>query len=230
MFGLTAIANNILAAVLTVIYVFSLVAVMEVFVTKLGLMRDLSRKITHIGAGMIIMFLPLFDESHWTKYLNVAIFVIWIILLVQKGLFADEKDDAVKTMTRTGDRRELLRGPLYFVIVATLCGTLFYKTFEGVVAMAILGWGDGMAPIIGTRYGKLKFTLLSQKSIEGSLAMFVAGFVSSLLLVKLIVPLDYDVTRIALIAAAATIAEAASPRELDNFLIPITVIAICQVI
>lgn len=228
MFGLPPLYNNLLAALLTIVYVFSLVALMEVFVTKFGLARDLSRKITHIGAGMIIAFLPLFDDSHWSKYLNVSIFVIWIALLVQKGFFADIDDEAVKTMTRTGDRRELLKGPLYFVIVATICGTLFYKTFEGVVAMSVLGWGDGMAPIIGSRYGKIKYQILSPKSVEGSLTMFASAFVASLLLVQFIVPQEYNFNRILILSAIATVAEGVSPKELDNFIIPLAVIGGAQ--
>ncbi|MGQ9805648.1 MAG: diacylglycerol/polyprenol kinase family protein [Chlorobiales bacterium] len=228
MFGLSSLYNNLLAALLTIVYVFSLVALMEVCVTRFGLARDLSRKITHIGAGMIIAFLPLFDDAHWSKYLNVTIFVIWIVLLVQKGFFADVNDEAVKTMTRTGDRRELLKGPLYFVIVATICGTLFYKTFEGVLAMAILGWGDGMAPVIGSRYGKIKYQILSPKSVEGSLTMFVSAFVASLLLVQFIVPQDYNFNRILILSAIATVAEGISPKELDNFIIPLAVIGGAQ--
>jgi phytol kinase len=228
MFGLSPLYNNLLAALLTIVYVFSLVALMEVCVTRFGLARDLSRKITHIGAGMIIAFLPLFDDTHWSKYLNVSIFVIWIFLLVQKGLFADVDDEAVKTMTRTGDRRELLKGPLYFVIVATICGTLFYKTFEGVLAMAVLGWGDGMAPIIGSRYGKIKYKILSQKSLEGSLTMFASAFIASLLLIQFIIPKEYNFNRILILSAIATVAEGISPKELDNFTIPIAVIGGAQ--
>jgi len=228
MFGLSPLYNNLLAALLTIVYVFSLVALMEVCVTRFGLARDLSRKITHIGAGMIIAFLPLFDDTHWSKYLNVSIFVIWIFLLVQKGLFADVNDEAVKTMTRTGDRRELLKGPLYFVIVATICGTLFYKTFEGVLAMAILGWGDGMAPVIGSRYGKIKYKILSQKSLEGSLTMFASAFIASLLLIQFIIPQEYNFNRILILSAIATVAEGISPKELDNFTIPIAVIGGAQ--
>jgi dolichol kinase len=228
MFGLSPLYNNLLAALFTIIYVFGLVALMEVFVTRFGLARDLSRKITHIGAGMIIAFLPLFDDSHWSKYLNVSIFVIWIVLLIQKGLFADVNDEAVKTMTRTGDRRELLKGPLYFVIVATICGTLFYKTFEGVLAMSILGWGDGMAPVVGSRYGKIKYRILSPKSVEGSLTMFVSAFVASLLLIQFIVPQEYNFNRILILSAIATVAEGISPKELDNFIIPLAVIGGAQ--
>lgn len=216
--------QNLIVTALTFIYVFGLVAVMNFCVTSFNLPQDISRKLTHIGAGSLIVFLPLYNDLHWSKYLNVTIFVVWIILLIQKGLFASDDDEAVKTMTRNGNKSELLKGPLYFVIVATICGTLFYKTFPGIIAIATLGWGDGIAPIIGSRYGKLKYEVLSSKSVEGSLSMFVAAFTASTFFVWLIIPTELDIVRILLLSAIATVVEACSPKEIDNLLIPTAVI------
>lgn len=219
--------QNLIVTALTFIYVFGLLAILNFCVTKFKLPQDISRKITHIGAGSLIGFLPLYNDLHWSKYLNVTIFVVWIILLIQKGLFASDDDEAVKTMTRNGDKSELLKGPLYFVIVATICGTLFYKTFPGIMAIATLGWGDGIAPIIGSRYGKLKYEVLSSKSVEGSLSMFVAAFAASTFFVWLIIPNELNPLRILLLSAIATLVEACSPKEIDNLLIPSVVILSC---
>jgi phytol kinase len=225
-FSLSPAVWNCILTVLTFVYVFSLVAILDFLVTKKGLPPDISRKITHIGAGSLVLFWGLYADGHWTQYLNVSVYVVWIVLLSLKGLTADENDDAVKTMTRTGDRRELLRGPLYFVIVGTICGTLYYKAFPGIVAMAMLTWGDGMAPIIGSRFGKMKYRILSNKSVEGSLAMLVMSFLAALAFVQLLNPATFNVQKIAILAVAATLAEAVSPPDLDNFAIPIVVIGV----
>lgn len=230
LFGLSPAVSNIAVTVLTFVYVFGLVAVMDFCVSRFKLPQDISRKITHIGAGTLIAFWALYTDADWTMYLNVFIFAVWIVLLTLKGLTADENDDAVKTMTRTGDRRELLRGPLYFVIVAAVCGTLYYKTFEGIMAMAALGWGDGVAPMIGSRYGRLKYTVLSPKSVEGSLSVFVASVAAGCFFVWLILPQSFALGRIVALSAVATVAEGLSPRDLDNFLIPIAVIGAAQFI
>ncbi|KAB8318165.1 phosphatidate cytidylyltransferase [Tolypothrix campylonemoides VB511288] len=216
--------GNLIATALTFVYVFGLVALLNLCVKNFGLPQELSRKITHIGAGSLIGFLPLYSDLHWSKYLNVTIFVVWIVLLVQKGLFAKPDDEAVNIMTRTGDRRELLKGPLYFVIVATICGTLLYKSFPGIVAMASLGWGDGVAPIIGSYYGRLKYKVLSNKSVEGSFSMFVFAFTASVFFVWLIIPSQLNIIRILLLAFIATVVEGCSPKEVDNILIPTAVI------
>ncbi|MGC8775524.1 MAG: diacylglycerol/polyprenol kinase family protein, partial [Chlorobaculum sp.] len=161
---------------------------------------------------------------------NITVFAVWTVLLIQKGLFAADDDQAVKTMTRTGDKRELLKGTLYFVVVAMICGTLYYKLFAGVLAMAVLGWGDGLAPIVGTRMGKMTYKVLSEKSVEGSLAFLVGSLLASLFFVWLIVPAAYDPAKITMIVVAATIIEGVSPKEVDNILIPVAVIALAAVL
>ena len=216
--------QNIIVTALTFIYVFGLVAVMNFCVSRLNLPQDISRKLTHIGAGSLIAFLPLYNDLHWSKYLNVTIFIVWVILLIQKGLFADDEDEAVKTMTRNGDKSELLKGPLYFVIVATICGTVFYKSFPGIMAIATLGWGDGIAPIVGSRYGKLKYEVLSNKTVEGSLSMLITAFAASTFFVWLIIHSELNILRILLLTTIATVVEACSPKEIDNILIPTAVI------
>ena len=225
-FDLPVVWHNVLVMLLTFAYVFSVPPLMDWLVTNHGLPRDISRKITHICAGSVIIFLPLFREGDWSHYLNITVFAVWTVLLIQKGLFAADDDQAVKTMTRTGDKRELLKGTLYFVIVAMICGSLYYKQFAGVLAMAVLGWGDGLAPIVGTRMGRMKYKVLSEKSVEGSLAFFAGSLLASLFFVSLIVPEAYDPVKITMIVVAATIIEGISPKEVDNILIPVAVIGL----
>lgn len=225
LFSLPVVWHNALVTLFTFVYVFSVPPLMDYLVTNHNLPRDISRKITHICAGSVIVFLPLFIDTDWSHYLNITVFAVWTLLLIQKGLFAADDDQAVKTMTRTGDKRELLKGTLYFVIVAMICGTVYYKQPAGVLAMAILGWGDGLAPIIGTRFGRLKYRVLSDKSVEGSLAFLVGSIAASLFFMELIVPGSFSTQKIIAIAVIATIVEGVSPKEVDNLTIPLAVIA-----
>lgn len=229
-FSLSPVWHNALVTVLSFVYVFSVPPILDYLVSNHGLPRDISRKITHICAGSVIVFLPLFVDTDWSCYLNVSVFVVWAVLFFLKGLFAAEDDQAVKTMTRTGDRRELLRGTLYFVLVGIVCGTLYYKTFEGVLAMAVLGWGDGWAPIIGTRLGKMKYRVFSDKSVEGSLAFFAGSVTAALFFVWLIVPESFELGKILLVALLATIVEGMSPKEFDNLIVPAAVIVASQLL
>ena len=225
-FSLSVPWHNALVALLTFLYVFSVPPLMDYLVTNHGLSRDISRKITHICAGTVIVFLPLFQDGHWSQYLNVSVYVVWALLFIQKGLFAADDDQAVKTMTRTGDKKELLRGTFYFVIVGIICGTLYYKQFPGVLAMAVLGWGDGLAPIVGMKMGRMKYRVFCEKTVEGSLAFFLGSALAGIFFVWLIVPAALNVPVILIIALVATIIEGLSPREVDNILIPAAVIGL----
>lgn len=218
---MSPLLHNILIASLGLVYVFAVVGIMD-FAVKKGFPQDISRKVVHIAAGSWLIFWPLFDASHWSKYLNIAPALIWTVLLLIKGFTASPDDQAVKTMTRTGDRRELLRGPLYFTIVMNVMGTIFFYDALALTAMGILGWGDGLAPVFGKRIGKNKYNIVTEKSIEGSAAFFVFGLFGALLFNyfiggEIIFPL------IILSVIFATIVEALSPKDLDNILIPVTV-------
>lgn len=57
-------------------------------------------------------------------------------------------------MQRTGDRTELLRGPLlYGLVIAALTALFWRDSPAGALGIAVLCAGDGMADIVGRRYG-----------------------------------------------------------------------------
>jgi len=155
---------------------------MDFFVKK-GLPPEISRKIVHIAAGSWLIFWPLFDLSSWTKYLNICPALIWTILLLIKGFSAKEGDRAVKTMTRTGNRSELLRGPLYFTFVMNVMRTLFLYSPGALISMGLLSWGDGLAPISVKDSGNILIRFLQKKQWkEASLCFLRLAWFRSVLL------------------------------------------------
>lgn len=210
--------HNIAISAISLVYVFAVVAIMDRFV-KRGFPKEFSRKIVHIAAGSLIIFWAFYDYSHWSKYLNIAPTVIWGALLLIKGFFARENDEAVKTMTRMGDKKELLRGPFYFTLVMNFIGLAYLSTPAGITAIAFLGWGDGLAPIIGRLYGKNGYNILAFKTIEGSIAFNIAGIAAAIVFNMLILG-GFNLNHIIICGIAATIIEAVSPKDLDNLLIP----------
>lgn len=212
---------NIIITAISLIYVFGIVGIMD-FAVKKGFPQDLSRKVVHVAAGSWLIFWLIYDSSHWTKYLNISAAFIWTILLLIKGFTAKPDDQAVKTMTRNGDRKELLRGPLYFTIVMNFLGTFFYSTPFALTAMGFLTWGDGIAPVIGTRFGKHSYTILSKKTFEGSIAFLVFGFLGAYFF-NLLFGVEIDLGLLLTSALLTTIIEGLSPKDFDNLLIPLTV-------
>lgn len=215
---------NVIISILSLVYVFAVVGVMDKLVKK-GFPSDISRKIVHIAAGSWVVFWAFYNNSYSSKYLNILPALVWFILLLQKGFFAKPDDEAVKTMTRTGDRSELLRGPLYFTIIMMIMGTVYYSSSAAIITMGFLGWGDGLAPIFGKRFGTIKYKIYVEKSIQGSIAFFVFGFLGTILFhVILGYPINFSL--VLLTGVVATIVEAISPKDLDNFLIPLACLVV----
>jgi phytol kinase len=192
--------------------------------------QQLSRKLIHIGTG------PLFLVCwHFFSSLPQARFFAALVPLaitaqfaaVGLGLMGDPA--AVQAMTRHGDPREILRGPLYYGLVFVAATLIFWRNSPaGVVALMLLCGGDGLADVVGRRWGRVPLPFNPSKSWAGSLAMFVGGFAFALAFVLLFSALgDFSrpmhlvttAARVALIAFIAAVVEALPLGELDNLTI-----------
>lgn len=75
---------------------------------------------------------------------------------VAVGLGWIKNEAAVKAMTRTGNRLEILRGPLYYGIAFVVVTLGWWRNSPvGILALMALCGGDGLADIVGRRLGKI---------------------------------------------------------------------------
>lgn len=229
--------NFIIGVIAALVYVQGIILLMEKMVTSGKLSSDLSRKVIHIAAGSFIWTWLFIDTSDGVTYLfNIAVPLLFFFTFLYKGYRGSPEDKDVKTMSRTGDPRELLKGTLYFTIIMMIAGTIFFGSYLGMLMMAILGFGDGIAPYIGKRYGSHKYkTFGREKSIEGSIGFFVVALLGSLffwiflgvlgaieppVLADPGVELIEILIVIILCCLVGMVVEAFSPADLDNILIP----------
>ncbi len=232
--------NAVFSIIIAMIYIKGTITLMEKLVDSGKLSSDLSRKVIHIAAGSFIWIWLFLDTSDgWSWILNIAVPLLFFLTFLMKGTKGNPDDSDVKTMTRTGDPRELLKGPLYFTVVMMIAGTILYGSYAGMLMMAIVGWGDGIAPYIGKRWGKREYkTLGRQKTIEGSIGVLLFSIIGSLIFLVILgvfggLPGDADailadpgvdlliiVIVIVVISIVAMIIEALSPSDVDNLLIP----------
>ncbi|XP_030463411.2 probable phytol kinase 3, chloroplastic [Syzygium oleosum] len=144
--------------------------------------QKLNRKLVHVSIGLVFMLCwPLFSSGHQGALLAATIPGLNIVrmLLVGSGIWKDEA--TVKSMSRFGDHRELLKGPLFYASTITFACAYYWRTSPiAIAAICNLCAGDGFADIIGRRFGRHKIPYNSDKSFAGSIAMFTAGFVASL--------------------------------------------------
>lgn len=169
-----------MAATATIVYVKAVIGFCGFCVRRGYLAPRISRKMIHIAAGSWVIFWPLFDQDHWTWKLNVVVPFMYSIQLLVKGIFLKDSSDVdVQTMSRTGSPRELLNGPLCFTLAMTLVGLRLFRTQLGVVVMACLGFGDGMAPLVGHYFPFWQYPTFpfsgDTKTMSGSVGCFVAS-------------------------------------------------------
>ncbi|MEA3335559.1 MAG: phosphatidate cytidylyltransferase [Chloroflexota bacterium] len=201
--------------------------------------RELSRKLIHIGTGPIfVLCWLLFSgevQSRWLAALVPAAITLQFFLI---GMGWVKDDGAVQAMSREGDRRELLYGPTqYGIIFVTMTLIFWLDSPIGIIVLMILCWGDGLADVVGRRYGKNVLPFNHRKTWAGSTAMLVSSFVFSFAYLALFQRLDVwdidlarSVVPILLICLAATVVEAVSGEDTDNVTITIAALGMAWLI
>jgi phytol kinase len=191
---------------------------------------SLSRKIIHIGTGPIFVLSWLFFHEDPSARWMAALIPFAITLqfaLVGLGIIRDPA--AVKAMSRTGDRREILRGPLLYGIAFVLLTLLFWKDSPvGVIALMLLCGGDGLADVVGNRIPSRKLPWSPRKSIAGSAAVVIGGWFLSMLILGVYVlagifpgPLAVYLLPVTLLAVLAMLVESLPWSDLDNLTVPL---------
>lgn len=197
--------------------------------------QKLSRKLVHITSGLIfVLCWPLYSTLPWAPYLAAVVPLCNGIRLLVYGLGLLRDEGLVKSVSRQGDPKELLRGPLYYVIVLVFSTVLFWRDSPvGVVALAMMCGGDGIADIVGRRFGSSKLPWNSGKSWAGSIAMFLFGLLVSYGCLCYFAAMGFyqldnlgTVLRLAVVSMAATIVESlpVSTKLDDNVTVPLTTV------
>jgi dolichol kinase len=175
--------QNIAASVATIIYVKVVIGTCDILVSQKVLAPRISRKSVHLAAGSWIIFWPLFTTQHWTWRLNIIVPAVYTIQLFVKGfIIRDPNDVDVQTMTRAGDPKELLNGPIFFTMLMSIVGLYLFRQKMGVVIMSCLGFGDGIAPLAGYYfpfgyYRTWPFGPNDRKTLSGSISFVIASII-----------------------------------------------------
>lgn len=143
-------------------------------------LQKLNRKLVHISVGLVfVLFWPFYSNGKQAPLLAAVAPGINIIRMLILGLGIQRNDSVVKSMSRYGDYRELLKGPLYYACTITLATIVFWRTSPvAIAAVCNLCSGDGFADIVGRRFGRQKLPYNHEKSFAGSIAMACTGFLA----------------------------------------------------
>ncbi|HML05992.1 MAG TPA: SEC59/DGK1/VTE5 family protein [Methanobacterium sp.] len=169
-----------------------------------------SRKFLHIMVGNILFILPLFDSQWVVTFLAAAPFIPLTYLMSPYSPIKSVKDK----LSKSGHGL----GLVYYAISWTVLAFFFYdQPWIIAVGIAAMSYGDGIASLIGQKFGKTKYCLSGDvKSIEGSAAMFIVLIISLWIVLKYYGILPINPLIIAAVALVATVLEGITPKGLDN--------------
>ena len=222
--------NPYLATLLTFLIALTFLRLMDHLAHRGIIESKLSRKIIHIGTGPIFvlcwLMYPEMQISRWLATL-VPFVITTQFVLVGTGILKDEA--AVKAMSRTGDRREILRGPLFYGIMFIAMTLIYWKdSFIGIPALMMLCGGDGIADIVGRRVSSPKLPWSPDKSVAGSLSVFAGGWLLTIIIFALYVwmgefsgPLSSFLLPVTWLALGATLVESLPFKDVDNITLPV---------
>ncbi|PKI68573.1 hypothetical protein CRG98_011059 [Punica granatum] len=174
---------------------------------------------------------PIFSNSVEARYFASLVPLVNCLRLVINGFSLVTDEGLVKSVTREGNPGELLRGPLYYVLMLILCAVVFWRESPtGVISVAMMCGGDGIADIIGRSFGSQKLPYNQRKSWAGSISMFAFGFLVSIGMLQYFSALGYfqldwigTIQKVALISLVATVVESLPITEVidDNISVPL---------
>jgi dolichol kinase len=107
---------------------------------------------------------------------------------------------------------KIILGPITLGIGA-MAALILYPQTASIVAIYALAFGDSVSSIIGKAAGRIHLGCLRHKTLEGSLACFLAVFFIAS-------RMSASLSGSCLIALTATVLEAVPVRDLDNILMP----------
>ena len=217
--------NNYIALIITFALSMVFLRSMDYIAHRGWMDSKLSRKVIHIGTGpLFVLCWFLFNDDLSARWLAALVpFAITVqFALIGFGVIKDEA--SVQSMSRTGDPKEILRGPLYYGIMFVVLTLIYWKDSPiGIIALMMMCGGDGVADIIGRQVRSPKLSWSREKSIAGMLGVFVGGWLMSVVIIFVYiqagifpVPITSYLLPITAIALAGALIESLHYKDIDN--------------
>ena len=190
----------------------------------LHISAKVSRKFLHVMIGNLPFVIPFFTSDSF-PVLVAAPFVLVTLMVSPYSPFPSigRRLVGLTGITEEGHRLGLVFYAISYTALALVFASKPYVIAAGILPMA---YGDSAASIVGERYGRRRYRVFSNKSLEGSAAMFLVSFLSlstGLILFSTLYSFSVSSKILAVLATTivATLAEFYSPSGSDNLSVPV---------
>jgi phytol kinase len=176
---------------------------------------ELVRKVVHIGTGNVLLIAWWLHIPTWLCLGSGVIFSAIALASHYTNILPMLNDVGRKTY-----------GVFYYALSITVLVALLWERYPqyAVIGIMVMSWGDGMAALIGKRFGKHTFVNWGNKrSYEGSFAMFATSLVVTLSILGITHGIRANDIFVAIpVSAIAALLEAYSPGGTDNLSVPLS--------
>lgn len=205
--------RNLYGILVSIAFIGIVIGISTLFEKK---SKEASRKFIHIMLSNWWFIAMIFFDNVIVACVMPALFIVIN--------YISYKYDIIKSMERDNDEEKTL-GTVYYAISLTIVAILSFGIFKnpiiGLVGILVMGYGDGLAAVVGKAVKSKQFEILgSKKSIAGCTTMFIVSLIIiTCALAYLKVPFWY--VKSIIIAIIVTVFEAASIKGTDNLTVPI---------
>jgi dolichol kinase len=176
------------------------------------------RQLIHMSGFVIALYIPWANTSWGFIYLALSLFIAVLLLyIVSLAYRRNRRVPGVAWLIDISERREVIehspaKGAIMFLL-GTALAVILFDAFTAAAAVTVLALGDSVSTLVGRKYGSIELPYNAKKSLQGSLAGFVAAFLGASLIVP---PLA------ALLAAFGGMLGESLPLKIDdNLVIPL---------
>jgi|TARA_B110000914_G_scaffold209715_1_gene208282 phytol kinase len=203
---------------MNILIVIALLVALMLVVHNLPLCAEASRKSIHLGMGMICLGFPWLFSTPLQVDLLAALAVSTLLIIRWKKTAVGKVLHGIKRLSF---------GELLFPVGVAIVFRLSSGDLSTYLpAIGVLTFADTAGALVGERFGKhLYRTNAGQKSLEGSLAVFIVSFLIVWLAGISSDPLTAFMIAI-VVALVATMAEGVLGAGIDNLVLPISVFAL----
>jgi phytol kinase len=201
-----------LSILLTVVTVFALLVINEIWWRARTAHDEINRKFIHVTVGSFVATWPFFLSWHQIELLSVAFVVV---VGISKYLHIFRAIHSVQRPTW---------GELFFALAVGLVAVATHDKWIYAAALLQMSLADGLAAIVGVQYGNpLKYLVFKQpKSVAGTLTFFVVSL-AILLAFNHWGDKSLGLSYAVIVSLIASALENIGALGLDNLLVPLVV-------
>jgi dolichol kinase len=227
MFG-SEIFTNLALLIACYAYILLIILISGKMDSVFHISRKSSRKFLHVMIGNLPLIIPFFSYNSFPLNFPFLVAAPFILVTFFASPYSPskrvyEKMKSLSDITEEGHQLGLVFYAVSYTLLALLFSSKPYVIAAGVLPLA---YGDASAALIGEKYGKRRYRIFAKKSLEGSIAMFFASFISlavSMLFFSVLYSFPISNVMLAALSVAfvAALAESLSPLGFDNITVPI---------